>query len=240
MSNDDYTKRALEAVKDGFSLDMPIMVSTPEVDDGTNTGLHMAVEYQGYFSDYMQLTDSVSRQVSLPKTRGRIPVVEVDMDDAFGRTVYDRDYLACVVALDKKLRNYGSLFRKRVYFHEAGHVQAAKLASHCTDLDANDRTMILESIPEYAMRRVFELRSKKKNDEFDKLARLIKTTTPYRESVAFGEITERNYTGGYARFMYDLQENGARYAMKVLDQSVQSKTGRTFRDELVRNLGSKN
>ncbi|MAH42923.1 hypothetical protein CL614_04340 [archaeon] len=240
MSNDDYMKRALEAVKDGFSLDMPVMVSTPDVDfdadDSSVSNLRMAVEYQGYFDDYMRLQGSVSRQAALPNTRGRVPVVEIDLGYSFGRTVYSDDSKACVVALDKKLRNYDSLFRKRVYFHEAGHVQAAKLAGHCTDLDDAERIMVLESIPEYAMRRVFELRSKKKNDEFDKLARLIKTTTPYKDSVAFGEITEKNYKGGYARFMYDLQEKGGRYAMDTLDASVRSKTGRTFKDELKRKL----
>ena len=240
MNDDNYMKKALEAVKGGFYLDMPVMVSTPDVDfdiDDRSVGnLRMAVEYQEYFGDYMRLQSGVSKQASLPNTRGRVSVIEVDLDGSFGRTVYSDDYRACVVALDKKLRNYGSLFRKRVYFHEAGHVQAAKLVKPCSDLDDNERIMVLESIPEYAMRRVFELRSSKKNDEFDKLARLIKTTTPYKESVAFGEIAEKNYTGGYARFMYDLQEHGGRRAMDVLGENVRDKTGRTFKDELKRKL----
>lgn len=225
----DYLQAAERAMKKEFALDMPMMTAIPDTTNETN--MEDAVEYQDYLSQYRrEVADMLADEFGIVNKRhGRVPAIVTNLGGtALGRTVFNDYSEASAIAFEEKLSKYPSLLKKRVALHEAGHVQAEEFVGYCMDLSDDEKRDVLESIPEYGMRIVFEKKSKDKNDKWGKLARLMKTSTPYRTSVELGEKADKHYVSkdgkrGYRAFLEDIREHkSGRYAMKRLNECIKN------------------
>ncbi len=231
-----YVKQAREALEKGFSLNMPVIRVIPNTnvsDDKVDQVIDMQSGYYAYLREFSAFAPYFAKQIGIlqPVQTDSIDTVVMDLrpHDVWGKMTYEKRagvYVPTCIYLDlEDMSGQPETFMQWTAYHEASHAMASSLIEH---MDVDDKTgeAILESIPDYGIRRAMEKLVLEPGDKYDVISRNVRKSSPYQRSIELGENVDRYYVSvdgrkGYRAFIQDIQLfKSARYAMNRLDECM--------------------